>query len=650
MKTHLSPRYLLIKMGILSTLLFLTTSISFAQNRIYANNQNYQIYGPCAGCTVLHPQNAAGNNEADFSSLKVSLGLLARIEQTLIFPDSKTNYSKIAIGIGSGGTSLSVTLLGSISIETFNGNTSNNDYKTLNNSLIKLGTIPTEGTIELTVSKPYDRIKITLAGGILNLNDELRIYYAYQMPDARTYTNFQTSTQYDLAIGDGVIDPENAVGNDENNYSTLQLLRGHLGRTEQTLHFLFPVNNFLTKIIIGIGTDQPLSIDLLKKISIETMKGEVSNGDAKFITQNMLSISSQPDKGIIEFTPTKPFDRVKINMDPSNDTEQKLRVYYIYHTSPGLFNCDPPPLQPIHYYPFNNNIEDVIGGLHLTPTGNLTPILEPSNVCGNALYSTLIYWGKFYTASNENFINHPKTISFWTNLIDSSMLINAYGISVLNEENKLKVSLKMENTGDITENFQIGQYNHFTITYNEDRIKNEAKLCLYKNGYAKPNEASCIITDILNHNNPDFPIDKNLAINTPSVMSNIKFSIDEMLVYDHALSPTEVEQLFLSYNKPQIPRKLNSGNTTITNMKTLSPEERLILSPNPTTGTITFSGNIEFADAEISLVNISGKEEYRSKLQHNTLELPATLSGGVYILNLKTKENKTYSHKIILKR
>jgi hypothetical protein len=61
--------------------------MSFAQIvKYYANAQANQVYGVCIGCGVLNPMNAVGPNESDYSVLQVSIGLLARTEQTLIFP------------------------------------------------------------------------------------------------------------------------------------------------------------------------------------------------------------------------------------------------------------------------------------------------------------------------------------------------------------------------------------------------------------------------------------------------------------------------------------------------------------------------------------------------------------------------------------
>lgn len=195
MKTNLllSPR--IMKAAVCASLLFLTSSMSFAQiTKTYVSSQISQTYGLCIACGVLNPQNAVGPNENDYSTLQVSIGLLARTEQTLIFPTPNTNANKLVIGIGSNGTPLAVQLLGGVSIETFNGDVSNNDYQNLNNDILKLGdTDPSKGEIELTMNKPYDRIKINVNSGLLNLGGELRVYYGYQYKDP--YINFMAHGQ-----------------------------------------------------------------------------------------------------------------------------------------------------------------------------------------------------------------------------------------------------------------------------------------------------------------------------------------------------------------------------------------------------------------------------------------------------------------------
>ncbi|NIF05435.1 T9SS type A sorting domain-containing protein [Chryseobacterium sp. Tr-659] len=197
MKTHLLLSRRTLKAAVLATSLFLTSTMSFAQIvKTYASSQTSQVYGVCLGCGVLNPQNAVGSNENDYSTLQVSIGLLARTEQTLIFPTTNiaNNTNKLVIGIGSNGTPLSAQVLGGVSIETFNGDVSNNDYQSLTSSIIKLGdTDPSKGEIELTMNIPFDRIKINVNSGLLNIGGELRVYYGYQYKDP--FINFMAHSQ-----------------------------------------------------------------------------------------------------------------------------------------------------------------------------------------------------------------------------------------------------------------------------------------------------------------------------------------------------------------------------------------------------------------------------------------------------------------------
>ncbi|MDR2235955.1 MAG: T9SS type A sorting domain-containing protein [Chryseobacterium sp.] len=196
MKANLFVSQFMKKTVVLASTLFLTGS-SFAQiTKIYASSQTNQVVGICLGCGVLNPQNAVGSNEDDYSTIQVSVGLLARTEQVLLFPNTNiaNNTNKLVIGIGTDLTMLSAQLISGISIETFNGDVSNNDYQNLNNNAIKLGgTDPSKAEIELTMNKPFDRVKINLNGGLLSVNGALRVYYAYQYKDP--FINFMAHSK-----------------------------------------------------------------------------------------------------------------------------------------------------------------------------------------------------------------------------------------------------------------------------------------------------------------------------------------------------------------------------------------------------------------------------------------------------------------------
>ncbi len=179
------------KAGCMALFLFSSTTLFFAQNRIYAHAQSSGVFGvACLGCRVDNPQNAVGFNEDDYSTMVLGTALLGGIQQTLTFPDLRAD-TRLVVGIGTDNIPLSVQLLSGVTLETMNGGTSNDDRRTIDVSLLKLGATPNRGTVEFKPVKPYDGIRIGLTGGVLSLGGGFRIYYAYQDPLASIMAHSQ---------------------------------------------------------------------------------------------------------------------------------------------------------------------------------------------------------------------------------------------------------------------------------------------------------------------------------------------------------------------------------------------------------------------------------------------------------------------------
>ncbi|QWT84424.1 T9SS type A sorting domain-containing protein [Chryseobacterium sp. PCH239] len=171
-----------LKAGLMALFLFSASAMSLAQNRIYAHAQSSGVFGvACLGCRIDNPLNAVGDNEDDYSTMVLGTVLLGGIHQTLIFPDLRSD-TRLVVGIGTDNIPLSVQLLSGVTLETMNGGTSNDDRRTIDVSLLKLGATPNRGTVEFKPTKPYDGIRIGLTGGVLSLGGGFRIYYAYQDP------------------------------------------------------------------------------------------------------------------------------------------------------------------------------------------------------------------------------------------------------------------------------------------------------------------------------------------------------------------------------------------------------------------------------------------------------------------------------------
>lgn len=529
MKTNLLAVYCMIKASLLPLVLLFISSLTFAQiSKTYAIQQINQISGICLGCSVQNPQNAVGNNENDFSNLQIGVGVLGKVEQTLVFPQP-TNKNLI-IGIGTDNIPLSVSLLNGVTVETMNGNTPNNDTHIIDNSILKLGAQTNKATIELSPLQSYDRVKISLNGGLLNLSGGLQLYYAY-------------------------------------NYNILP---------------------------------------------------SVCNS---------------------------------VNLIPA----------------------------PLHYYPFNGDSKDLastsIMGFELKPSP--APYDFNSNmICGKGLApttSTVLQSPPLTVPLKE-----PKTVSFWASVDKSynntrpNITLKMYGKEIILNADSIAIQ-NIDNTpsgymGNLLK-IEPGKYselNHYTIVFKEEPfpVYNPVtyepykdlypatvshEVCLYINGYP----------GAIPFNNPNYPGDltfmgfpkyincvhwrPNYSSNNGALNISIKAGakIDELLIYNHAFSSTDVKNLYLAY-------KESSPATTV--MKTMVTEEIFTVSPNPTAGQITLNGNILLLDSDISIRNTSGTEVYRSTFRSKTFDLPANLPEGVYILTVQTKDRKNYTRKIILKK
>src|ERR1700744_2591241 len=93
--------------------------------RIYAGDQTTGRAGLlCLNCTVTNPANAADGNLETNSILNVSVGLAASTYQTMIFTGTKPGAgTPVTVKFGSGDKLLSLTALGGVTLQAYNGTT-----------------------------------------------------------------------------------------------------------------------------------------------------------------------------------------------------------------------------------------------------------------------------------------------------------------------------------------------------------------------------------------------------------------------------------------------------------------------------------------------------------------------------------------------
>lgn len=508
---------------------------------------------------------------------------------------------------------------------------------------------------------------------------------SFSLAQKKVYANGQESTTSGLlCVGCGVDHPERAVGNNESDYSVIKTDLGILAGIEQTLYF--PETSKLNNLVIGFGSDNNipisllLSAQLLSSISVETYYeggGLQLYKESQIITNNLVKVDPQdPNKATIEFTPTNLYNRAKITFRGILGLNNKLRIYYAYYKE--ISRCSP-PANPIHYYPFNGNTSDYSGAttvfnLFTTSIGNT--VFKDSMICKEGLS----YLPADPTYTIRNTLNPlpvpqpkaPRTVSFWARIDKGGYIdLTLYGERIKITEDSIIIRPVDENHnfdkkyfGRMSRPNPIptgNSLNFYTLDFNNDPTPQ------YENSYYQ---------NVSLFHPPYYPVDFCLSVNgspssapfpigvngsgfpatnycthwapyytgksdTTFMISLNKAQMDEFLIYGKKISPS---RLFDAYSQ-----SITIDSSIV--KKTSLPENNIfIISPNPTTGSITLDGNMSLIDSYITIRNISGKEVYHPKIGSKTFDLPSTLPNGIYVLSIETKDGKIHSRKIILSR
>ncbi|QJB39444.1 T9SS type A sorting domain-containing protein [Chitinophaga oryzae] len=646
MNPHLLTGFLLRKMPLLVLFVFLMNTCSYAQ-KAYVSSQNFQIYGLCVGCAVQNPQNVVGPDESNYASLQIPLGLMGRIEQTLIFPAVK-KYTKVVIGIGTNQSGLSAQLLAGVSVETFNGNTSNNDYRIVDSELLNIGISGSgsgRGTIEFATTQPYDRIRISLNAGLLNLNGGLNVYYAYQL-DNRIYANRETHKVPKPCTYCDVQNPQNAVGPNENDFSTLNV------SASQALYF--PAARTFTKLVIGVGSDtKPIEQIRRERALISTINIDENNNPE--VVVGLKPDPQDPYRGTIEFMTSQLYHGVSFTLINYANYTADLKIYYAYQDELMLNACKSVLFDPFYYFPFNGNTYSTTPGFYLNAS-TLFPEYKNDIGCDRGLTSTTAACTLESPDISPSLYTGDITIAFWADIREGDppvpdpdnpgeylpparpqpfLTLEAFG-------QKFHMTPEHLEVGEEFDGGQIEQrpgYAHYVLVLKADGPATD-NACIYINGKPGQGDENCTSwtqEGRSNHKKIKIALDRA--------------DIDELVIYNRALSDGEIRLLAHAY--PVSPNSAASARTAVSNkMKTVAAKEnkKLTISPNPTTGQITLHGNLPLQDAEIIVRSTVGAEVYRSKVRSTVIDLPPTLPGGMYVLTLQTKDKRLFTRKIVLTR
>lgn len=150
---------------------------------VHANSQtNGTTAITCTSCSITNPGNAVDNNLSTYTTLNVSLGVLGGYAwERMVFPSAALPGVSVGMIVEDpAGGLLTLALLGSLSIRTYNGATYNNDSHS--GGLLTIGLLggsTTKYYVEFITADPFDRVEVRLNAGIASTFSQLRIYDAY---------------------------------------------------------------------------------------------------------------------------------------------------------------------------------------------------------------------------------------------------------------------------------------------------------------------------------------------------------------------------------------------------------------------------------------------------------------------------------------
>jgi hypothetical protein len=461
----------------------------------------------------------------------------------------------------------------------------------------------------------------------------------------KNYASSETHQTFSPCVLCSVQNPANAVGSNENDYSTLSITAGLLGgKVEQTLYFPAAVDSSF--LVLGVGSSGGLlSLNLLGGVTVETFLGSVSNNDAKVIDSTALHLLSDTTKATVVLFKTKAFDRVKVTLKSLVGLLNNIRLYYAYNST-SIGSCGYIPPAPLAWYPFNGNVRDS------TPNGYDGENFQcffTDGVCKQAIASTESDFGM----ERDNFplLTGSQTISVWIKDGKRSGDVAGTGVSagIVNLAFEKRpspipslchISLARKSNDPLNPfpNIPMGAHNidtaymQLTVVYYASGSKHAD---LYING--QYNGATPVLGQLDPFN--------YIAVQPQFI------NVDDLIVYDRALSAEEIIALYRSYTRLNSPNQKQTDNApALKSTIETAALQPLDFYPNPTTGTIRIKSKIDLSGSSITIYTMNGKEINRTVLQSNIIQIPAYIPADTYLIRLQKKDGEIQTGKVMLKK
>ncbi|UTN02427.1 gliding motility-associated C-terminal domain-containing protein [Flavobacterium bizetiae] len=176
-----------------------------------ASSQVTTQVGICLLCSSTNLNNSVDGNPATAASLTIPIGVVASLQQTLQFTNPGKAGDIVDVELALPGGIADLSLLGAVSLATYNGATYNNDRIAITNPLISLQLLSgNRFRASVVAGANFDRVEIRL-GAVANLLTTVDIYqatYRYKAPvisGNTTICSGQTATlNANLALGETI--------------------------------------------------------------------------------------------------------------------------------------------------------------------------------------------------------------------------------------------------------------------------------------------------------------------------------------------------------------------------------------------------------------------------------------------------------------
>ncbi|MGI4803128.1 MAG: gliding motility-associated C-terminal domain-containing protein [Janthinobacterium lividum] len=318
---------------------------SFAQTRIYADQQINGNSGLCAGCIVTNPNNAISANFSDFSRLNITLGLVVppSTYQTLIFSSSNkpTAGTPVIVKLGTGDQLLSAGVLGAITLQAYNNQApvGNPVYAS---TLVSALSNNNQVEVAFTPAQDYDRVRVTLNGGLVSGLSNIYLYGTYFNAPGNTACDFAVDEVNGISAGllglgasvGGVVNPQQAIDGNLNTASTLNAGVGLTGAYAQQTVIYNNASVLGDSVRLTLSIPQSLlDAGVLSNIQVSTANGTTDNNDSQNISSTLVNVrllaaDANGRKVTVTFAPTAVFDRVQLRLGGGIANVQSALNFY----------------------------------------------------------------------------------------------------------------------------------------------------------------------------------------------------------------------------------------------------------------------------------------------------------------------------------